>query len=146
MNSLSILTLISMVACVVACGGSEPAAMAPTSTTETAATAKNGAAPAGAGEGLPIPGADNVVAAMRPDFRACYNDGLKKNPKLEGSVLVEAKVGPKGEVTSSMPTDMQGLTPEVADCIAKRVKAATFSPPGEKGSTLKIPVNFKAGS
>ena len=41
---------------------------------------------------------------------------------------------------------MQGLTPEVVDCMSKRVKTETFSPPGDKGSTIRIPVKFKSGS
>ncbi len=138
---------------VAACGGNEMPATAPAAAAagDPAATTASGTDPAAkasptSAAGTPIADADKVIAEMRADFRTCYNDGLKKNAKLEGGVVIEAKVGPKGDVTSATPQELEGLTPEVGACIAKRVQKASFTPPGEKGSTLRIPVKFKPGS
>src|SRR4029078_6377625 len=57
-------------------------------------------------------------------------------------VLISAKVGPNGEVSSADVASNTGLSPTVASCIAGVVKRATFSAPGGGGSTLQIPVTF----
>ena len=146
-TNLSILVLVSSL---VACGGTEPPAAAPTQSstvvTSTPPTAGASAAASTDPSGAPVNDAEKVISAMRPDFRQCYNDGLKKDAKLEGSVMIEAKVGPKGEVVSTTASETQGLTPEVVECMSKRVKAGTFAPPGDKGSTVRVPVKFKSGS
>jgi outer membrane biosynthesis protein TonB len=61
---------------------------------------------------------------------------------MSGKVLISAKVGPNGEVSSSDVASNTGLSPAVAQCIAGVVKRATFSAPGGGGSTLQIPVTF----
>jgi TonB family protein len=89
-----------------------------------------------------IPNADSVVAGLRGRFRTCYQTGLLGDSSMSGKVLISAKVGPNGEVTSADIASISGLSPEVGQCIAKVVKRATFSAPGGGGSTLQIPVTF----
>ena len=91
---------------------------------------------------VPISDADRVVAGLRGRFRSCYQTGLNSDPGMSGKVIISAKVGPNGEVTSADVAQNTGLSPGVASCIAGVVKRATFSAPGGGGSTLSIPVTF----
>ena len=43
----------------------------------------------------------SVVAGMAAGFRRCYNNGLKEDPNMKGSVRVTARIGPNGEVLSA---------------------------------------------
>jgi hypothetical protein len=61
---------------------------------------------------------------------------------MAGKVVITAKVGPNGEVSSADVTSNSGLSPGVASCIAGVVKRAQFNAPGGGGSTLNIPVTF----
>jgi hypothetical protein len=92
---------------------------------------------------VPIPNADATVAALRNRFRSCYEKGLLGDSTMSGKVVITAKVGPNGEVTSSDVASITGLSPTVGQCIAGVVRRATFSAPGGGGgSTLNIPVTF----
>lgn len=130
-----------LLSCVVACGGAEPPRVAP--------AASGPVEPLAPAQVATVPTemrltTESAVGIMKPDFRLCYEEGVKKNPKLEGSVVVEVKIDPKGRVTDSTVLETNGLTPEVAQCIEKRVDSGVF-PTSEKESTLRIPVSFKAG-
>ena len=61
---------------------------------------------------------------------------------MAGKVVITAKVGPNGEVSSADVSQNSGLSQGVASCIARVIKNATFSAPGGGGSTLNIPVTF----
>lgn len=91
---------------------------------------------------VPISDADRVVAGLKGRFRSCYQTGLNSDPGMSGKVIISAKVGPNGEVTSADVAQNTGLSAGVASCIAGVVKRATFSAPGGGGSTLSIPVTF----
>lgn len=91
---------------------------------------------------VPVSGADRVIANLRPRFRQCYQTGLNSDPSMSGKVVISAKVGPNGEVSSADVASNTGLSPSVASCIANVVKRATFDAPGGGGSTLSIPVTF----
>lgn len=90
----------------------------------------------------PVPGADATVAALRGRFRSCYQAGLLTDSTMSGKVLISARVGPNGEVTSSEIASMTGLSPAVGQCIANVVKRTTFGGPGGGGAALQIPVTF----
>jgi hypothetical protein len=91
--------------------------------------------------GSKVANAERVVAGMKAGFRACYNRGLATNPDLAGSVRISAKIGPNGEVLSASPA-AAGLSPEVVDCLVRRVKSAQFAAPEGGNSTIVIPVTF----
>lgn len=91
---------------------------------------------------VPISDADRVIAGLRPRFRQCYNTGLQSDPSMAGKVVITAKVGPNGEVSSADVSQNTGLSQGVASCISRVIKNATFSAPGGGGSTLNIPVTF----
>jgi hypothetical protein len=111
--------------------------------TETKVAGPTGVAQVGGSTAtVPISDADRVIAGLRARFRSCYQTGLNSDPSMSGKVLISAKVGPNGEVSSADVASNTGLSPGVAQCIAGVVKRATFSPPGGGGSTLQIPVTF----
>jgi hypothetical protein len=91
---------------------------------------------------VPISDADRVIAGLRPRFRQCYQTGLNFDPTMAGKVVITAKVGPNGEVSSADITSNSGLSAGVASCIAGVIKRAQFNAPGGGGSTLNIPVTF----
>lgn len=91
---------------------------------------------------VPISDADRVIAGLRPRFRQCYQTGLNSDPSMSGKVVITAKVGPNGEVSSADVSTNTGLSPTVASCIAGVVRRAQFNAPGGGGSTLNIPVTF----
>jgi hypothetical protein len=111
--------------------------------TETKVAGPTGVAQVGGSTAtVPISDADRVIAGLRGRFRNCYQQGLASDPSMSGKVLISAKVGPNGEVSSADIASNSGLSPTVAQCIASVVKRATFSAPGGGGSTLQIPVTF----
>ena len=111
--------------------------------TETKVAGPTGVAQVGGSTAtVPISDADRVIAGLRARFRSCYQTGLNSDPSMSGKVLISAKVGPNGEVSSADVASNTGLSPAVAQCIAGVVKRATFSAPGGGGSTLQIPVTF----
>lgn len=111
--------------------------------TETKVAGPTGVAQVGGSTAtVPISDADRVIAGLRGRFRNCYQQGLASDPSMSGKVLISAKVGPNGEVSSADIASNSGLSPTVAQCIAGVVKRATFSAPGGGGSTLQIPVTF----
>lgn len=90
---------------------------------------------------VPISDADRVIAGLRGRFRACYQQGLNSDPTMSGKVVIQARVGPNGEVQSADVASNTGLSPAVASCIARHVRNAQFTGNGQ-GSTLNIPVTF----
>ena len=91
---------------------------------------------------VPISDADRIIAGLRPRFRSCYQTGLNQDPSMSGKVVITAKVGPNGEVSSANVSSNTGLSDSVASCIARVVRGATFAAPGGGGSSLNVPVTF----
>jgi hypothetical protein len=86
--------------------------------------------------------AEQVVAALRPGFRSCYNQGLQTDRAMAGKLLIRTKVAPNGDVSAADVTQNAGLSPAVVACILQKVKGAKFDSPGANGSTVMIPVSF----
>ena len=89
---------------------------------------------------------DKVIAALRPKLNACYQTGLAKNPKLEGSVTLSATIGKDGKVALVTPKNTTGLSPAVLKCLSEELKAATFAAAGGMNYTtsIDIPVAFSS--
>jgi hypothetical protein len=128
------------------CKGSSSAATdagTASATTSASATAPSTAAPASAAATpAVVPNADRVVATLRPRFKQCYQQGLTKNPWLEGRTVIVAKVAANGTVASATPSETTGLPDDVIQCIVRAVQSATFDPPTGTGATLAIPVTY----
>jgi hypothetical protein len=89
-----------------------------------------------------VSNASSVVAGMGAGFRRCYNRGLQEDPNMKGSVRIQAKIGPNGEVLSASPAGGSGLSGTVIGCVVARVQSAQFAPPEGGGATIVIPVTF----
>lgn len=89
-----------------------------------------------------VANASAVVAGMAAGFRRCYNNGLKEDPNMKGSVRVTARIGPNGEVLSASASGGGGLSGSVVGCVQGRVASAQFAPPEGGGATIVIPVTF----
>ncbi len=89
---------------------------------------------------------DKVIGTLRPKFNSCYQDGLKKDPKLEGSVTLSAKIDKDGKVSAVTPKAVTGLSPAVIKCLGDQLKAASFAAAGGMNYTtsLDIPVGFSS--
>jgi hypothetical protein len=105
-------------------------------------------APAPAEAGEPPPDPCGPVAASfeksaRPDLKACYREGKKKKPDLEGSVRIYINVDMTGKAGSVKGSESE-LGKSVVDCMVKVVKAAAASFDGStcKGKTVTIPMQF----
>jgi hypothetical protein len=166
MNSHVVAAIIACATC--ACGASTPpataatATAAPTPTSAPTPTAEPAPAPAPA----PIPDVvvtpvttvsneittpnvvspDKVIWSLRPKFNTCYENGLKKDPKLEGSVTLSAKIDRDGKVSAVTPKLVTGLNDAVVKCLADQLKAASFAAAGGMNYTtsLDIPVGFSS--
>lgn len=102
----------------------------------------------GAGTGLigsAVDDADKTIATMQPKFQACYNDGLKKDPKLAGGLTIKTEIKPDGTVGNATAQDTQGLNPAVVKCLTDTMKKAKFSPPkAAQLATIEVPLKFGA--
>jgi hypothetical protein len=83
-----------------------------------------------------------MVAGMGAGFRRCYNRGLTNDPFMAGSVTLEAKIGPNGEVVSSKPLHVKGASGTVAACMAAVVNSRVFASPEGGAATITIPVKL----
>jgi len=92
---------------------------------------------------FPIADADQVVASLRPQLKACYQAGLNQDPTLSGSVVILALIAPDGTVDSASLPAPSTLSAPVDTCLIRVVRGAHFSAPGGTGSKLRIPITFQ---
>lgn len=90
---------------------------------------------------VPVSDADRVIASLHPRFRKCYQAGLRDAPAMAGKIVLVATVAPNGEVQSVTTSSNEGLSSDVATCLAKVVGNAQFTGNGSM-TTLRIPVSF----
>ena len=64
-----------------------------------------------------------VLKGLSKGFQRCYQEGLQKDPKLSGKVVLEAKLGAKGEVTS-VSTPNSKMPVSVNECLKEKLAKA----------------------
>lgn len=91
-------------------------------------------------------GPGEVIGSLRPLFTACFMDGMKKDPKLAGSVTMSAKIGQDGKVSAVTPKRLDGLNDATVKCLSDKLKAAQFASAGSQGyaASIDIPLNFSS--
>lgn len=103
-----------------------------------------GAAAAGSLDKAAIQG---VIRQHRDQIRACYEDQLKKHPKLEGKVVVRFSISPSGAVSSAKVVESTASNAALETCIAKRVATWVFPKPGGEGPVVvTYPFTFQRSS
>jgi hypothetical protein len=93
---------------------------------------------------VPLRDADEVIAGLRPRFRACYARQPKENGRPRGRLVMTAEVSSDGSVLSVTPTHVDNIGGRLVTCMVDVLKGARFAAPGGQGSTLEVPVSFEA--
>ncbi len=90
------------------------------------------------------PGHELMAAIVRiqPELRRCYNDGLKTDPKMQGTIRLRIKVAADGTVADVAVDGPSAFPASVEQCMIAAAKTAAFPAPGGNGSTLVLPLNF----
>lgn len=79
---------------------------------------------------------------LRPQLKACYAEGKKKAPNLEGTVKITVDIDTLGKVRSTKIAE-KSLPDPVAHCMLKVVKGAPLSEASKcPGKSLTIPMTF----
>jgi TonB family protein len=87
-----------------------------------------------------------IVRAHINDVRSCYNQGLTKNPNLQGRVAITWTIDKTGKVTESKVQESSVEDPAVAPCIADAVKTWKFPKPKGGGQVVvTYPFNLSPG-
>lgn len=123
----------------------EPDASAPAdvSTPSSDAGASASATPPAA---EPLDACTTVSAALekrvRPKLQACYREGKKKNPNLEGKVRLAIDVDTLGKIHATKVVE-KTLPDAVANCMLKALKAEPFAEADKcPGKAVIIPIQF----
>ena len=92
---------------------------------------------------LPPEVIQRVVRQSFPKIRACYETGLKTNPKLAGKISVRFVIAREGSVSSATSdTDTTITDGAVVSCVVGQFKALTFPQPEGGIVTVVYPVVF----
>jgi hypothetical protein len=86
-----------------------------------------------------------IIVAHRDEARACYDHALATHPGIEGDLVVQWTIGPKGDVTqTSLDTSRSQIAePGVVACISSIIKKIQFAPsPGGFETKASYPFNF----
>jgi hypothetical protein len=88
----------------------------------------------------------SVVVAERPRLRACYEEGLVKNPALAGRVVLVLEVGQAGLATHVFEAHRDGLGDAEIHCFARVLKAARFHDGAASAVRIQVPLAFAPSS
>jgi hypothetical protein len=91
---------------------------------------------------LPASTGDRELDGLRVGFYGCRMMGLRIMPSMSGTAVLQARLGPAGEVLDVQPVTVRGLPHTVVACLVERVWVQRFDPRGRDGSILSIPVDF----
>jgi hypothetical protein len=86
-----------------------------------------------------------IVVAHRDEARACYDRGLRDHPGIEGDLVIQWTIDPKGNVTQVAPDSTRSQVTEavVITCVGELIKRIQFSPsPGGFETRAFYPFNF----
>jgi hypothetical protein len=118
--------------------------------TTTVASTTGSAAPPSRGPHTHEPGRGPtdiraIVVAHRDEARACYDHALLTHPGIEGDLVIQWTIDPKGAVTTfSEDTERSQITePSVVACVGNVIKKIQFAAsPGGYETKAFYPFNF----
>lgn len=91
---------------------------------------------------IPVSDIKKVLGEAQSSIRACYERALRNNNQLQGSVIVQVRVGANGRVDNSR---LRGnlRDAEVNKCIQNLTRSWSFpSPTGGSCAVVDAPYNF----
>ncbi len=77
-----------------------------------------------------------VVRAHINQVRHCYNQGLVRDPRLQGRVSIQFTIGSTGKVPMAVVASSTLGDKNVGDCVAKAVRRWTFPKPDGGGAVM----------
>lgn len=83
-----------------------------------------------------------IIRSGSDRFQTCYTDGLKKNPKLSGQVVIRFVIGNDGVVTTSEDGGSTLPSKEVVSCVLSRMKELRFPRPDGNNFNVLYPMTF----
>lgn len=86
-----------------------------------------------------------VVRARFDTFRKCYEDGLRANPNLEGTVAVRFVIDREGYVASAIDGGSTMPDSKVVDCVVRGYTSLVFPKPKGGIVTVVYPIIFNPG-
>jgi hypothetical protein len=116
--------------------------------TSSSASAGPAAAPKGPHEHDPGRGRADIraiVVAHRDEARACYDKALPGHPGIEGDLVIQWTIDPKGKVSQvSLDSSRSQITePGVAACVSDVIRKIQFAAsPGGFETKASYPFNF----
>jgi hypothetical protein len=84
----------------------------------------------------------DTVRTAYPDFRRCYEDGLRRDASLRGRVALRFHVDADGTVTQVNVIDNQLPDCMVVSCMRDRMRSLVF-PKTEKPTDVVYPINLQ---
>lgn len=78
-------------------------------------------------------------------FRLCYEDGLKANPTLEGSVTTSFRIDAKGAVRETRTVDPTLHDRAVVACLVRTFAAVRFPAPEQDEANVSCSLSFSPG-
>jgi hypothetical protein len=95
---------------------------------------------------LPPEVIQRVVRQNHGRFRACYADGLNRDPTLEGRVSVRFVIGQDGTVSNAANSGSDLPDPKVVACVVRVFEMTTFPAPEGGIVTVSYPLMFSPGT
>lgn len=92
---------------------------------------------------LPPEVIQRIVRQNQGRFRACYEDGLSRDPKLEGRVSVRFVIGQDGTVSSVTSNGSDLPDPKVVACVVRVFDRMTFPAPEGGIVSVSYPLMFR---
>jgi hypothetical protein len=94
---------------------------------------------------LPREVIQRIVRQNYGRFRFCYEDGLRRNPHLEGRVTVRFAIGRDGAVSAAQNGDSDLPDASVVTCVIRAYMNLSFPPPEGGIVTVVYPIMFTPG-
>jgi hypothetical protein len=87
----------------------------------------------------------NVVRGNFGRFRTCYEAGLKRDPKLQGTVTVSFAIKPDGSVQGAKDDGSTLPDADAVKCVVQGFGNLTYPPPQDGYVTVVYPIEFSPG-